>query len=222
MAVNLLRVHWPLFDCTNDRAITGAVSELAKGAATRDAVLDEGVRIAGRIGLSGLTIGMLATATGMSKSGLFAHFGSKETLQLQVLGRSRDEFTDRVVMPTLRKPRGETRVRALFEYWLAVSKEPGAPCLFASAGMEYDDQSGVVRDQVVQDHTDFAEVVQQIFRTGISEGEFLADADDVQFQHDLMGVMLAFFHSYRLLGEASSEARARTAFDRLIAAARAT
>jgi AcrR family transcriptional regulator len=196
------------------------MGEAAKGAATRDAVLDEAVRIAGRIGLSGLTIGMLAIATGMSKSGLFAHFGSKETLQLQVLARARNEFTDRVVRPALRSPRGEPRVRALFEHWLEVSKDAGAPCLFASAGMEYDDQSGVVRDQVVRDHADFAEAVQQIFRTGISEREFRADADDVQFQNDLMGVMLAFFHAYRLLGQAGSEARARAAFERLILAAR--
>jgi AcrR family transcriptional regulator len=192
-----------------------------KGAATRDAVLDEAVRIAGRIGLSGLTIGMLATATGMSKSGLFAHFRSKEALQLQVLARSRDEFTNQVIIPALRASRGEPRVRALFELWLGVSKQAGAPCLFASAGMEYDDQSGVVRDQVVRDHTDFAEAVEQIFRTGIAEGDFRADADAVQFEFDLMGVMLSFFHSYRLLGEARSEARARRAFDRLMAGVRA-
>jgi AcrR family transcriptional regulator len=196
------------------------VNEAAKGAATRDAVLDTAVQIAGRIGLSGLTIGMLAAATGMSKSGLFAHFGSKETLQIQVLARSRDEFTDRVVRPALRAPRGEARVRELFEQWLAVSTEAGAPCLFASAAMEFDDQAGVVRDQVVRDHTDFAEAVQQIFRTGISEGQFLAAADDAQFQQDLMGIMLGFFHAYRLLGEASAQARTRTAFERLLAAVR--
>ncbi|HZR50763.1 MAG TPA: TetR/AcrR family transcriptional regulator [Streptosporangiaceae bacterium] len=197
------------------------MSELAKGAATRDTVLDTAVVIAGRIGLSGLTIGMLATATGMSKSGLFAHFGSKETLQLQVLARARDEFTDRVVRPALRAPRGEARVRALFEHWVAVIGDPGAPCLFPSAGMEYDDQPGVVRDQVVRDHTDFAEAVQQIFRTGISEGDFRADADAVQFEHDLGGIMLGCFHSYRLLGEADAEARARSAFERLIAGVKA-
>jgi AcrR family transcriptional regulator len=208
---------------TNDRALLVSVlrTEVAKGAATRDAVLDEAVRIAGRIGLSGLTIGMLAAATGMSKSGLFAHFGSKEALQLQVLARARDEFTDRVVRPAVRSRRGEPRVRALFEHWLAVSREPGAPCLFASASMEYDDQPGVVRDQVVQDHQDFTDSVQQIFRTGIAEGQFRADADPGQFQHDLMGIMLAFFHAYRLLGEAEADARARAAFERLLLASRA-
>ena len=197
------------------------MSELAKGAATKDAVLDEAVRIAGRVGLSGLTIGTLASATGMSKSGLFAHFGAKEALQLQVLARARDEFSDRVVRPAIRAPRGEPRVRALFEHWLKVGTEPGGPCLFASAGMEFDDQPGVVRDQVIRDHTDFAESVQQIFRTGISEGHFRADADDAQFQQDLMGIMLAVFHSYRLLGDAQSEAHARTAFERLLDSVRA-
>jgi AcrR family transcriptional regulator len=197
------------------------VGEPSKGAATRDAVLDTGVRVAGRIGLSALTIGMLATETGMSKSGLFAHFGSKENIQLQVLARARDEFTDRVVRPALRAPRGEARVRALFEHWAAAGTEDGAPCLFASVTMEYDDQTGMVRDQVIQDHTDFAEVVQQIFRTGISSGEFRQDADALQFQQDLLGVMLAFFHSCRLMRDEHAAERARRAFERLLADARA-
>jgi AcrR family transcriptional regulator len=199
----------------NERSCYKDDVELAKGAATKDAVLDEAVRIAGQVGLSGLTIGTLASAMGMSKSGLFAHFGAKEALQLQVLTRARDEFSDRVVRPALREPRGEPRVRALFEHWLTVGTEAGAPCLFASAGMEYDDQPGVVRNEVIR-HTDFAESVQQIFRTGISEGHFRSDADDVQFQHDLLGIMLALFHSCRLLGDAQSQARARTAFERLL------
>ncbi len=196
------------------------MSEVAKGAATREAVLDAAVRIAGRIGLSGLTIGMLANATGMSKSGLFAHFGSKEALQLQVLTRARNEWIDRVVRPALRTPRGEKRVRALFEHWLEVGTQAGAPCLFASASMEFDDQPGVVRDQVVRDHTDFADAVRMIFRTGISEGEFRADADEAQFEHDLMGIMLGLFHSYRLLGDEQAKDFARNAFERLIDDAR--
>ena len=193
---------------------------LGRGEATREVVIGEAVRIAARIGLSGLTIGMLATATGMSKSGLFAHFGSKEALQLQVLARARDEFTELVVRPTLRVTRGEARVRALFENWLAVTRDAGAPCLFASASTEYDDQAGVVREQVVQDHKDFAEAVQQIFRTGVSEGQFREDADAEQFQHDLLGIMLAHFHSYRLLREAAADGHARAAFERLLTSVR--
>lgn len=193
------------------------MAEASKGAATRDAVLDVAVEMAGRIGLSALTIGMLATETGMSKSGLFAHFGSKENLQLQALARARDEFIDMVVRPALRAPRGEARVRALFEYWLAAGDQDGAPCLFASAPVEYDDQSGMVRDHVIQDHTDFAEVVQQVFRTALSTGEFRPDADDAQFQQDLHGIMLAYFHARRLMRDPQAEARTRRAFERLLA-----
>jgi AcrR family transcriptional regulator len=189
----------------------------AKGAATRDVVLDTAVQIAGRIGLSGLTIGMLAVATGMSKSGLFAHFGSKETLQLQVLARARDEFIDRVIRPALHAPRGQARVQVLFERWLEVGREAGASCLFASASMEYDDQFGVVRDQLVRDYTDLAEAVRQMFHTGISEGDFRPDADDAQFYQDLMGIILACFHAHRLMDDDSSEARAQVAFERLLA-----
>ena len=138
------------------------------------------------------------------------------------LGRARDEFSDRVIRRSVRAPRGEPRVRALFENWLDVGDDGAAPCLFASVSMEFDDQPGVVRDQVVQDHTDFAEAVQQIFRTGISEGHFRADADDIQFQHDLHGIMLGHFHACRLLQEADAEARARTAFERLLDAVRVT
>jgi AcrR family transcriptional regulator len=196
------------------------VGETGKGAATRDAVLDAAVQVAGRIGLSALTIGMLATETGMSKSGLFAHFGSKENLQLQTLARARDEWIDLVVRPALRAPRGEARVRALFEHWVAAGGLDGSPCLFASVPVEFDDQSGIVRDQVIQDHTDFAEVVQQVFSTGISTGEFRADADPVQFQQDLLGIMLACFHCSRLMRDDQAQARTRRAFERLLAEVR--
>jgi AcrR family transcriptional regulator len=187
-----------------------------KGAATREAVLDEAVRIAGEIGLSGLTIGMLATSTGLSKSGLFAHFGSKEALQLQVLAKARDEFTDRVVRPALRAPRGWPRMRALFYNWLDCGRDGGAPCLFASAAMEYDDQDGKVREQVVRDHRDLADTVEQIYRTGVAEGHFRADFSPAQFYFELVGIMLAFLHTYRLLGDESSDQRAIEAFHRLL------
>lgn len=197
------------------------MNEAGRGAATRDAVLDVAVAVAGRIGLSALTIGMLAGETGMSKSGLFAHFGSKESLQLQALARARDEFIDMVVRPALRAPRGEARVRALFEHWLVAGGQDGAPCLFASVTMEYDDQSGVVRDQVMQDYADFDDVIQQVFRTALGTGEFRADADAAQFQQDLHGIMLAYFHAHRLMRDPRAQARTRVAFERLLANVRA-
>ncbi|GGS56503.1 MULTISPECIES: TetR/AcrR family transcriptional regulator [Actinokineospora] len=193
---------------------------MSKGEATRQAVLDQAAATASRIGLAGLTIGTLASSTGMSKSGLFAHFQSKESLQSQVLAHAREKFVDQVVRPALAAPRGETRVRALFEHWLALSRDGGSACLFVSASAEYDDQPGPIRDQLVRDHLDFSDSVAQMFRTGISEGQFRADADPDQFAHDLHGVMLAFFHAYRLLNDDTAETMARRAFDALLAAVR--
>ena len=193
---------------------------VSKGEATRLAVLDEAAETAARLGLAGLTIGSLAARVELSKSGLFAHFKSKESLQLQVLERARDLFTDQVVRPAVKAPRGEARVRALFEHWLAMSMGGGSGCLFVSASAEFDDQPGPVRDQLVRDHRDFADSVAQMFRTGIAEGEFRADADAEQFAYDLHSAMLGFFHAYRLLADPKAEARVRHAFEALLSAAR--
>ncbi|HMG29602.1 MAG TPA: TetR/AcrR family transcriptional regulator [Jiangellaceae bacterium] len=195
---------------------------MSKGALTRQAILHHGVEVAYRVGLGGLSIGTLATGTGMSKSGLFAHFGSKESLQLEVLAQARAEFVDTVVRPALAMPRGEPRVRALFEQWLACGRArmPGG-CLFVKAATEFDEQDGPVRDQLVRDHRDLYDSIAQIFRTGIAEGHFRADADPDQFAADLDGVMLAYYHANRLLDDPAAEARARNAVEALLNSARA-
>jgi AcrR family transcriptional regulator len=193
---------------------------VSKGEETRKAVLEQAVGTAAREGLAGLTIGSLALQTGMSKSGLFAHFKSKEALQLRVLEFARDMFTAEVVRPALAAPRGEKRIRALFENWLAISRDGTAECLFVSAAWEFDDQPGAVRDQLLLDHRDFEDSVTQMFRTGIAEGHFREDADPEQFAHDLHGVMLVYFHAHRLLGDPRAEAKTRRAFERLIEDAR--
>jgi AcrR family transcriptional regulator len=194
---------------------------MSKGAATREAILHRGVETAARVGLSGLTIGELAAATGMSKSGLYAHVKSKESLQLQVLAQARQEFIDAVIHPALSEPRGEPRIRALFEHWLVCGRTrmPGG-CLFVKAAAEYDDRPGPVRDQLVRDHTDLMESIAQMFSTGISEGHFTADADPGQFANDLHGVMLTYYHAFRLLDDPVADERARHAFEALLDVAR--
>ena len=189
---------------------------MTKGEQTRRAVLEQAVETAAHHGLGALTIGALAEQTGMSKSGLFAHFKSKETLQVQVLEFAGQAFIDDVVRPALAAPRGEKRILTLFENWLRVSREGAGECLFVSAAWEYDDQPGPVRDHLVRQHKDFADAVAQMFRTGVAEGNFGEDADPEQFAHDLHGVMLVFFHSHRLIGDPKAEERARTAFARLL------
>ncbi|WP_020518929.1 TetR/AcrR family transcriptional regulator [Catelliglobosispora koreensis] len=187
-----------------------------KGEATKLAVLEQAVEVASQIGLAGLTIGTLATKAELSKSGLFGHFRSKEALQLQVLAYARDTFTRDVVHVALTKPRGEPRLRELFELWMYTSRESAPGCLFVSAATEFDDQPGPVRDQLVRDHRDLLEAIAHIFRTGISEGHWRADADPEQFAHEMFSLMLGHFHALRLMADPRAGERTRRAFERLI------
>jgi AcrR family transcriptional regulator len=194
-----------------------------KGMETRQAVLEEAAREASRVGLGGLTIGSLAASTQLSKSGLFAHFQSKESLQLQLLDHTRARFVELVVRPALAARRGEPRVRELFRRWLAWDADalPGG-CLFVAASAELDDQPGPVRDRLAQDQRDWMDTIAQVFRTGVAEGHFRPDADPEQFAYDLHGVMLAFHHASRLLADPAAATRAARAFEALLHAARPT
>jgi len=191
-----------------------------KGAATRGVILDEAGRLARRVGLCGLTIGSLATQTGMSKSGLFAHFGSKESLQLQVLVYSTERFVDDVIRPALRAPRGVPRVRDLFERWLEWDSVEGG-CPLVAASFELDDQPGPVRESLVRVQRDWADTLATVFTSGIGEGHFRPDADPRQFAQDLQGVMLAYHMASRLLADAAAADRARRALDALLTTAAA-
>lgn len=189
---------------------------VSKGEATRQVVLERAVEVASRLGLAGLTIGSLASEVELSKSGLFGHFRSKEALQLQVLAHARQTFTDQVVHPALSAPRGEPRLRTLFEGWIVMCRESAPGCLFVSAATEFDDQPGAVREQLVRDNRDLNESIAQMFRTGVGEGRFKAEADADQFAFELHGLMLGYFHAHRLMGDPSAEKRVRLAFDRMI------
>lgn len=193
---------------------------MGKGEETRLAVLDQAVEVARRTGLSGLTIGSLAERTHLSKSGLFGHFRSKESLQLQVLEHARLRFEEVVARPALKAPRGEPRVRELMDRWLAWDSAPGG-CPFVAASTEFDDQPGPVRDRLVRDQRDLFDMIATVFRTGIGEGQFRPDADPEQFAQDFYGVVLARHHTIRLLGDGQADARARRAFDALLRQARA-
>ena len=184
-------------------------------------MLDRAVQVARRVGLSGLTIGTLAEQTELSKSGLFGHFRSKEALQLQVLEHARTRFEEAVARPALREPRGEPRVRTLFERWLSWDAAPGG-CPFVAASTEFDDRPGAVRDRLVRDQRDMFDMIATVFRSGVTEGQFHGDADPEQFAQDFYGVILARHHMLRLLGDERADTRARHALDALLGAARAT
>ncbi len=193
---------------------------MSKGDQTRTAILERAVDLASQLGLTGLTIGALADAMHLSKSGLFAHFRSKETLQIQVLEHAAARFTAMVVQPALRQPRGEPRMQALLDGWLAwdTSEALSGGCLFAQAAGELDDRPGPVRERLVALQRAWVDVIAESVRKGIAAGAFRADADPEQFAQDMYGVMLAFHHASRLLGDIQAEPRARRSFGALLAA----
>ena len=195
---------------------------MRKGEATRTVILDRGVRLATQIGLEGLSIGRLATDLGLSKSGLFAHFRSKEALQIQVLDAAAERFVEEVVKPAVREPRGEPRVAALFEHWLGWAKSNSGlgGCLFVAAAAELDDRPGPVRDRLVELQKGWLDTIGIVYRTGVDERHFRADADPGQFAHDLYSLMLGYHHAWRLMRDPRAEERARAAFERLLASVR--
>lgn len=195
---------------------------MRKGEETKAAILGHAVQLATRIGLDGLTIGRLAKDLGLSKSGLFAHFRSKEALQIQVLDAAAERFIDEVVRPAVREPRGEPRVTALFERWLAWTKSNSGPggCLFVAAAAELDDRPGAVRERLVALQKGWLEMVGIIFSKGVAAGRFRGDLDPDEFAHDLYAIMLGFHHASRLMRDPRAEPRAHAAFERLLSTAR--
>jgi AcrR family transcriptional regulator len=196
---------------------------MRKGERTRDAILTEAVALASQVGLEGLSIGTLSERLGMSKSGLFAHFGSKEDLQLQTLKQGQSRFAETVFLPALNQSRGLPRLRALFDNWLGwvrqSSEFPGG-CLILAASIEYDDRPGAVRDALVAGQRELRGAIAKSIRMAIDEGHLHADADPWQLTFELFGIVLATHHDHRLLGDARALDRARAAFERLVAAHR--
>jgi AcrR family transcriptional regulator len=193
-----------------------------KGEATRTAILERATRLASQLGLDGVTIGALAEDLELSKSGLFAHFRSKEALQVQILEHAAALFVERVVRPALAAPRGEPRVRALFERWLEWARARPLPggCLFVAAAVELDDRPGPARDRLVQAQRDWLGVIATCCRVAVEEGHFRPGMDPERFAQDLYGIELAYHHAARLLRDPQAEPRARASFETLIASVR--
>jgi AcrR family transcriptional regulator len=189
-----------------------------KGEITRQQILDHAVALASKVGLGGMTIGSLADDLKLSKSGLYAHFQSKEALQIKTLEAGAEKFIDTVVRPALKAPRGEPRLRALFENWSRWPEQSSLQggCLFVQVAAEFDDLSGPVRDMLVRLQRDWLDSLVNAARAAVSEGHFRADVDPEQFAHELYGVMLMLHHSARLLGDPKAEERARAAFESLL------
>ncbi len=188
---------------------------------TRTAIVDRAMAMASRTGLDGLSIGRLADDIGMSKGGLFAHFGSKEELEVQVLEAAAEKFVATVVRPALALPRGLPRLRGVFERWLDWHRRSDAEggCIFFAAAAEFDDRPGPVRERLVALQQQWFETLAKAVRLAVEEGHFRKDVDPEQVAFELLGAAFAFHHTARLLLHASACERARRALESIIRSA---
>ena len=200
---------------------------ISKGEQTRRDIVNRALVLATEVGLEGLSLGTLAADLKLSKSGLFAHFKSKEALQLEVVQRAMDRFVKEVVSPAIVLPRGEPRVRAIFERFLDWIREPrrGGPdaprerrgsCFFMALTQEYDDRPGPVHDLLVRSQREWHGTLARAARVAVEEGHFRADLDVQQFAYELVGIGMAFQQHFKLLADPQAEARARRAFGALV------
>ena len=194
---------------------------MSKGERTRARILDEALALAARLGLEGLSIGSLASRLGLSKSGLFAHFGSKEDLQILTLKQAQRHFQQQVLQPAVVEPSGLPRLRALFSNWLTwLERDSPGGCVMLAASVEYDDRPGAVRDLHVSGQRELRGALAKSIRLAIDAGHLAPGTDPWQLAFEMLGIVLAAHHDRRLLGDARSLSRASQAFERLIEAHR--
>jgi AcrR family transcriptional regulator len=192
-------------------------SQPGKGRQTRAAILDAALALASRSGIEGLSIGALADVAGMSKSGVFAHFGSREELQLSVIREYHDRFAAEVFAPVLREARGLPRLRALFDRWLRrVCNEAESGCLYIGGAVEFDARPGPVRDALVAMVLGWRAALERAVRLAVETGHLRADTDVAQLPFELHGLVLALHHDARFLRAGAASVRARAGFDRAV------
>ena len=198
-------------------ATSSAVRSLHKGQQTRAAILEAALSQASHMGLEGLSIGALAEVTGMSKSGVFAHFGSREELQIAVIRDYHTRFEDEVFFPAVREQRGLPRLRALFDRWVKrVSVELDSGCIYISGAVEFDDRPGPVRDALASMVRDWQSALERAIRLSIEAGHLRADTDTLQMLFEVHGLILALHHDARFLRLPGAVDRARKGFDRIV------
>ncbi len=195
----------------------GAARALHKGQQTRATILDAALSLASHMGLEGLSIGALAEVTQMSKSGVFAHFGSREELQISVIREYHARFEEEVFFPAMHEPRGLPRLHALFERWIRrVSVELDSGCIYISGAVEFDDRPGPVRDALVSMVRAWHAALERAIRLAMAEGQLRADTEPTQMLFELHGLILALHHDARFLRTPGALDRARAGFERTL------
>ena len=190
---------------------------LQKGQQTRATILEAALALASQMGLEGLSIGALAEVTQMSKSGVFAHFGSREELQISVIREYHAKFEEEVFFPSIREARGLPRLRALFDRWVRrVTVELDSGCIYISGAVEFDDRPGPVRDALVTMVQAWHSALGQAIHLAIDEGHLRPDTDPQQMLFEIHGLILALHHDARFLRSVGAVERARAGFERTV------
>ncbi|NUP66137.1 MAG: TetR/AcrR family transcriptional regulator [Nonomuraea sp.] len=191
----------------------------ARGQRSREAILGQAVSLASVHGLEGLTLGRLAEAAGVSKSGFFAHWRDKEQLQLDTIAWAVRQWVDEIVRPALQTPPGVARILALHEARLRFYERGVLPggCFFFTAQVEFDDRPGPVRDRVAEAAADWLGLVERVVREAVELGELPPDTDPAQLAYEIDALGEAVVTHARLLGrgEAAYERARRAVRDRL-------
>ncbi len=191
---------------------------LQKGQQTKATIIDAALALAAQVGLEGLSIGALADVTGMSKSGVFAHFGSREDLQISVVREYHTRFEEEVFFPATRQPRGVPRLRALFANWMKrTSTELDSGCIYISGAVEFDDRPGPVRDALAESVNTWLAAMNRAVLQARDEGHLRADADPSQVVFEIHGLILALHYEARFLRTPGSLTHANTGFDNILA-----
>ncbi len=191
---------------------------MRKGEMTRAAILDVALELASRDGLEGLTIGLLADRMNMSKSGVFAHFGSREDLQLEVVKLYHHRFEQEVFYPAMKEPRGLPRLEAMFNRWLKrVSVEIASGCIYISGAVEYDDRPGPIRDELVAMVRIWQGALVRCAQQAVDCGDLKRETDPQQLVYEMYGLVLAVHHDARFLRLPGAVERAHRGFARLVA-----
>lgn len=189
-----------------------------KGVATRELILEHAYAIASKKGLEGISIGDLAQSVGMSKSGVFAHFGSREEMQLALLDRVGRHFGEHVLIPALRKPRGLTRLRAIVGGWFDWARDNRDGCPIMGAVSEYDSRPGPQRDRVIALLAQWRTELVRAINIAVEVGELAPATDAQQLAFEIFGVAFALHHDTRLFDARRARQQADRALERLIQA----
>ena len=199
------------------RARSGGARALQKGQQTKAAIIDAALGQATHIGLEGLSIGALAEVMGMSKSGVFAHFGSREELQISVIREYHTKFEEEVFFPAIRQPRGLPRVVALFENWIKrVAVEIDSGCIYISGAVEFDDRTGPVRDALAHSVLTWHAAMKRAILQAKELGQLNADVVEDQMLFEIHGLILALHYEARFLKNPGSIAKALAGFDNIL------